>query len=328
MFKSRPVSERQKWVTTKNLCNVCFRKAHTNLSQCPLMEVVKRLNQKVCDVDGCGLPHSFLLHPDQRKASANIFTVLEEEDDDMDEEDPASEDEEEDDQSPRARLLRGILQAGRPVQDDQPPEDDSEEPAEAVKEPEAVLEDEEKLEPEKEKNPPSHAEEEYLDYRSMEAIAKRWRSKPKRVEAASNTPEAKSEVGVKPLASVPGTKGKKHPTLLLAELLRVEGEMAVVQHDMGATALLVTSSFINMLNLFSRPERVQVSITSGIDGGPEEATLSHELYIKYLRGSAYAARFLEVEKIRRLPQPPQEEVLDEIFPNPDREEWVADWGLT
>ena len=38
-------------------------------------------------------------------------------------------------------------------------------------------------------------------------------------------------------------------------------------------------------------------------------------------------RFLEVEKIRRLPQPPQEEVLDEIFPHPDRQEWVADWGL-
>ena len=76
--------------------------------------------------------------------------------------------------------------------------------------------------------------------------------------------------------------------------------MAVVQYDTGATALLVTSSFINKLSLFSRPERVHVSITSGIDGGPEEATLSHELYIKYPRGSAHAARFLEVEKIRRL----------------------------
>ena len=39
-------------------------------------------------------------------------------------------------------------------------------------------------------------------------------------------------------------------------------------------------------------------------------------------------QFLEVEKIRRLPQPPQEEVLDEIFPHPDTQEWVADWGLT
>ena len=138
MFKSRPVSERQKWVTTKNLCNVCFRKAHTNLSQCRLLEVVKRLNRKVCDVDRCSLPHSFLLHPDQRKASVNIFTVLEEEEDDVDEEEPASEDEEEDDQSPRARLLRGILQAGKLVQDDQPPEDDPEDSAEPVKELEAA----------------------------------------------------------------------------------------------------------------------------------------------------------------------------------------------
>ena len=80
--------------------------------------------------------------------------------------------------------------------------------------------------------------------------------------------------------------------------------MAVVQYDTGATASLVTSSFINKLNFFSRPERVQVSITSGIDGEPEEATLSHELYIKYPRGSAHAVRFLEVEKIRRLLRPP------------------------
>ena len=86
--------------------------------------------------------------------------------------------------------------------------------------------------------------------------------------------------------------------------------MAVVQYDTGATASLVTSSFINKLSLFSRPKRVQISITSGIDGEPEEATLSHELYIKYPRGSAHAAQFLEVEKIRRLPQPLQEEILD------------------
>ena len=104
--------------------------------------------------------------------------------------------------------------------------------------------------------------------------------------------------------------------------------MAVVQYDTGATASLVSSSFISKLSLFSRPERVNVSITSGIDGGPEEATLMHELYIKYPQGSAHAVRFLEVEKIRRLPRPPQEELLDVIFPHPDREEWVADWGLT
>ena len=35
-----------------------------------------------------------------------------------------------------------------------------------------------------------------------------------------------------------------------------------------------------------------------------------------------------MEKIRRLPRPPTEEVLDVIFPHPDRQEWVADCGLT
>ena len=93
MFKSSPVSERQKYVTAKNLCNVCFRKVHTHMSQCRLLEVVKRLNRKVCDINGCSLQHSFLLHPDQGKASVNMFTVLEE--DDVDEEEPASEDDEE-----------------------------------------------------------------------------------------------------------------------------------------------------------------------------------------------------------------------------------------
>ena len=119
------------------------------------------------------------------------------------------------------------------MQDDQPPEDDPEEPEEAVEELEAVLEEEERLEPEKEKNTPSCAEEEHLDYCSMEAIAERWRSKPKKSGVASVNPEA--DASVKPLASVPGIKGKKHPTLLLAEQLRVEGEVAVVQYDTGAT---------------------------------------------------------------------------------------------
>ena len=169
------------------------------------------------------------------------------------------------------------------MQDDQPPEDDPEEPEEAMREQEAVLEEEERLEPEKEKNTPTYTEEDHPDYCSMEAIAERWRSKPKKSGATSIDPEAEAEASVKPLASVPATKGKKHPTLLLAEQLRVEGEVAVVQYDTGATASLVSSSFISKLSLFSRPERVQVSITSGIDGGPVEATLSHELYIKYPR---------------------------------------------
>ena len=82
------------------------------------------------------------------------------------------------------------------------------------------------------------------------------------------------------------------------------------------------------LSLFSGPKRVQVSITSGIEGEPEEATLMHELYIKWPRGSVHLGQFLEVEKIRRLPQPPSEEVLDVIFPHPDRDEYMADWGLT
>ena len=140
-----------------------------------------------------------------------------------------------------------------------------------------------------------------MNFLIVEAIAERWRDKPKKMETAPTSPEVESETSVKPVSSIPGTKGKKNPTLLLAELLGIEGEMAVVQYDTGATASLVSSNFINKLNLFSRPEKVQVSITSEIDGGPEEATLMHELYIKYPRGSAHAAQFLEVEKIRRLP---------------------------
>ena len=118
---------------------------------------------------------------------------------------------------------------------------------------------------------------------------------------ASTNPKVEDEASVKSVVSVPGAKGKKNSTLLLAELLGIEGDMAVVQYDTGATASLVSSNFKSKLSLFSRPERVQVSITNGIDGGPEEATLMHELYIKYPRGSAHAVRFLEVEKIRRLP---------------------------
>ena len=102
--KSKPASERQKWVMAKNLCAVCFKKDHTHMSQCRLLEVVKRLDWKICGVNGCNLQHSYLLHPDQGKASVNIFTVLDE--DDTDEGQPASEDEDEDDQSPRTRLLR------------------------------------------------------------------------------------------------------------------------------------------------------------------------------------------------------------------------------
>ena len=67
------------------------------------------------------------------------------------------------------------------------------------------------MEPEKEKDLPSRAEVENLDYCSMEAIAERWRDQPKRVEAASITPEAEGEVGVKPLASVPGPKARRTP---------------------------------------------------------------------------------------------------------------------
>ena len=89
----------------------------------------------------------FPASPGPREGQRQIFTVLEE--DDVDEEEPTSEDEEEDDQSSRARLMRGILQAGRLVQDDQPPEDDPDEPVEVVKE-----------EPEKEKNLPTRAEDE------------------------------------------------------------------------------------------------------------------------------------------------------------------------
>ena len=84
------------------------------MSQCRLLEVMKKLDRKICGVNGCNVQHNYLLHPDQGKASVNMFTVLEEED--AAEETPASKDEDEDDQSPRARLMRGILQARRLAQ--------------------------------------------------------------------------------------------------------------------------------------------------------------------------------------------------------------------
>ena len=57
----------------------------------------------------------------------------------------AKEDEDEDDQSPRARVLREILQAGRPVQENQASEEDNpEDPGEAVRNMEAASKDEEK----------------------------------------------------------------------------------------------------------------------------------------------------------------------------------------
>ena len=189
---------------------------------------------------------------------------------------------------------------------------------EAIREGETASEDEKELEPEKEKNPRNQDEEARLEYYSMEAIAERWRDKPKGQEAASAGTEVGKEAEVKPVASVSGTKGTKKPTMLLAELLQIEGEMAVMQYDTGATASLVSSNFVRKLDLFSRPKRVQVSITSGIEGGLEEATLMHELYIKWPRGSAHSGQFLEVEKIRRLPQPLAEEVLDVI----DKSGWL------
>ena len=227
--------------------------------------------------------------------------------------------------------MRGILQAGRiPGENQESKEDSSKEQGEATREAETTLEDEDELEPEKEKNPQSQDEEVRMEYCSMEAIAERWRDKPKRLEAASVHSEVGEEVDIKPVASVSEVKGKKNPTLLLAELLQIEGNMAVMQYDTGATALLVSSNFVRKLNLFSRPKRVQVSITSGLEGEPEEATLMHELFIRWPRGSAHSGQFLEVEKIRRLPMPRPlaKEVLDVIFSHPDRQEWVADWGLT
>ena len=263
VFKSKSTFDRQKWVTAKNLCIICFKKAHTHVSQCRLLDVMKKLDRKICGVNGSTIQHNYLLHPDQGKASVNTFSVLEE--GDATEEVPTSEDEE--DQSPRERLMRGILQAGGLTEENQESDENSSgDQEEAVREAEATSEEEEKLESEKEKNPWNQAEETEMDYCSMEAIAERWRDKPKRQEAASACPEVGEEVDTQPVASVPGVKGKKNPTLLLAELLQIEGNMAVMQYDTGATASLVSSNFVKKLNLFNRPKRVQVSITSGLEG--------------------------------------------------------------
>ena len=174
MFKSKSAFDRQKWVTAKNLCAICFKKAHTHVSQCRLLEVMKKLDRR-----------------------------------------PAHEDQESD-------------------------EDNSEDQVEAVREAESASEDEKKLEPEKEKYPQNQDEEARLEYCSMEAIADRWRDKPKRQEAASACSEVGEKADVKPVASVSGIKGKKNPTLLLSELLQIEGNLAVMQYDTGATASLVS----------------------------------------------------------------------------------------
>ena len=160
--------------------------------------------------------------------------------------------------------MRGILQAGRiPGENQESKEDSSKEQGEATREAETTLEDEDELEPEKEKNPQSQDEEVRMEYCSMEAIAERCRDKPKQEETASASPEAVEDASARPL--------------LLAKLLQIEGSMAVMQYDTGATASLVSSDFVRKLNLFSRPRRVQVSVTSGLEGDAEEATLMHEL---------------------------------------------------
>ena len=161
------------------------------MSQCHLLEVMKKLDRKICGVNGCNLQHNYLLHPDQGRASVNMFTVLE--DEDVAEEAPASKEEDEDDQSPRTRLMRGILQARRSTQDsreyDEDTQDSPGDQEEAVREKEAVSEDEKELEPKKEKNSQVQDEEANPDYCSMEARAERWRDKPRRQETASTSPE-------------------------------------------------------------------------------------------------------------------------------------------
>ena len=67
--------------------------------------------------------------------------------------------------APRTRLMRGILQAGGPVQESQESDEDSSEgQAEVKREAETASEDEKKLEPEKENYPQNHDEEARLEY--------------------------------------------------------------------------------------------------------------------------------------------------------------------
>ena len=94
-------------------------------------------------------------------------------------------------------LQRGILQAGRPVQGNQESdEDSSEDQVEAIREGETASEDKKELEPEKEKNPRNQDEEARLEYYGMDAIAERWRDKPKGQEAASAGTEVGKEAEV------------------------------------------------------------------------------------------------------------------------------------
>ena len=62
------------------------------MSQCRLLNLMKKMDRKICGVNGCNSQHNYLLHQDQGKASVNMFTVLEEEEEveDAAEETPAS----------------------------------------------------------------------------------------------------------------------------------------------------------------------------------------------------------------------------------------------
>ena len=109
VFKSKSAFDRQKWVTSKNLCVICFKKVHTHMSQCRLLDTMKKMERKICQVNNCNGQHNYLLHMEHGKATVNMFMVLDEEDEEAEEEKPASKDEEEDG-SPGARLMRGILE--------------------------------------------------------------------------------------------------------------------------------------------------------------------------------------------------------------------------
>ena len=172
-------------MTAKGLCVICFKKIRASMSQCRLLSTMRKMERKICRVNDCNRQQNYLLHMEHGKVTVNMFTVLDKEDEEGEEDEEAKEDkpaskDEEEDESPGARLMRGILEAGRSPKEAQENSKDSSEGLEEAKEKAgATSEDKVKLEPEKEKNPQSQSEKEKEEYCCMEAIADRWRDKPK-----------------------------------------------------------------------------------------------------------------------------------------------------
>ena len=98
VFQSKTVFDRQKWVTAKELSNICFKKNHP-LKDCRLFSTIQKMEKKICGVNDCKGQHTYLLHTDHNKVTVNIFPDLEEDD--------------EEEETPGEKQKRGIREGGR-----------------------------------------------------------------------------------------------------------------------------------------------------------------------------------------------------------------------